>query len=653
MDTSFNSIIARGVLALIFYVAAVSITVAQTDELFDKTITMYPHNNSVFLEQRTVLTIDVENDSLKTFTEVFEDVIHLKDQSEYYGSKKVHGSMFAEVTSLEAKTLVWEKNKYKLVKVSNFKKNSNSSGSVFYDDSYFYSFDLPSVAPHNRTQIQYKQIFRDPRMLPVHFFQNYLPVIKSSFVIKAPIGVELNYKILNAADNPVTFKKTTKGKYIYYEWLAENAEPIKIEEKGPSIHYYCPQLVYSIRSFKGQDDKIHEVLPDLHALHAWYQTFTKHLNKNNSSKLQEVVNAIKSKSASDLELVKNIFYWAQNNIEYIAFEDGMQGFVPREATFTFEKRYGDCKDMANLIVVMLELAGKRAYHTWIGSRDLPYKYSEFSTPIVDNHMIATYISDSGEYYYLDATSDYTQFGFPSSMIQGKEALIAIDADKFEIKTIPVIERERNITTDSMKLTLVNNDIVGTGKSRLVGFHKAFSGPELDRSEDSDIKKYVTKLIGKGSNKFYLDDFKLYDILNQDKATRVDYDFRISDYFQKIDDEIYINLNLSKDYFNHFVNRDTRKTAIEMDYQYIRDEVIELKIPEGYKIQYQPADFQFNGAFLGANLKYVNHGDGRVTLHKQFFMNSIMVDPKNFENWNEDVKNLSECYKESVILKKKL
>ncbi len=78
----------------------------------------------------------------------------------------------------------------------------------------------------------------------------------------------------------------------------------------------------------------------------------------------------------------------------------MRGLIPHPASYVCEKRYGDCKDMANLIVSMLHMAGvNNAYHTWIGTRDLPFKYTEFPTPIVDNHMIATYVTQKWRLHF--------------------------------------------------------------------------------------------------------------------------------------------------------------------------------------------------------------------------------------------------------------
>src|SRR5690606_7430592 len=100
------------------------------------------------------------------------------------------------------------------------------------------------------------------------------------------------------------------------------------------------------------------------------------LNKQNSDELVEIVKKIQAQSRDKRELVRNIFYWVQSNVRYIAFEQGMRGLIPHSGTYVCEKRYGDCKDMANLIVDMLATAGVEAHHTWIGTRGLAYRYTE-------------------------------------------------------------------------------------------------------------------------------------------------------------------------------------------------------------------------------------------------------------------------------------
>jgi transglutaminase-like putative cysteine protease len=635
-----------------FFIAAGFILPAQAQDagLWQTLKDRYPEDPAVFIDRSEVLNLSVEGDSLRVYTDVSEDLMHLKEQTDVYSARKVYGSHFSQVADLKAKTLVWEKNRYKEIDVSDFKKNSDRDRGIFYDDSYYYAFDFPSVASRNRTQLSYREVQKDPRFISGFVFVSYLPQAKTSYTINTTRDVELVYQVLNDPDKKIKFRKTEKGKNVVYEWTAENLPALKNEDEAPSIRYYAPHVVCYVKSYKAGGKQM-KVLSNTNDLYAWYYGFVKDLNQQTTPELISIVEELKGKSKTETELVKNVFYWVQDQIQYIAFEQGMRGLIPHSGTYTCEKRYGDCKDMANLIVNMLQMAGVNAYHTWIGTRDLPYRYTEVPTPLVDNHMIATYISDKGEYYYLDATSDYTPFGYPSSMIQGKEALISKGPSSFEIREVPVLPKEKNYMTDSMKVVLKGNAIVGSGVSTLVGYPKVFGGYELDRAEEADVKKYVTRLLGKGSNKFFLDEYNVAHLNERDAPTTLEYNFRILDYFQQIDDEIYLNLNLNKDYYNTFINTDIRKAPKESDYRYVKYETVELTIPDGYAVEYLPETARLDGPVLGYEISYAVKGD-KVIYSKKFFLDYLLLQPQQFSDWNEAVRKVSDAYKESIILKKK-
>lgn len=622
----------------------------QDADLWQDLKKQYPEEPAVFIDRSEVLNIFVEGDSLRIFSDISEDLMHLKEQTDLYSGRKVHGSHFSQVADIKAKTLVWDRNRYKEIGVSDFKKNSDRDRGIFYDDSYYYSFDFPSVASRNRTQLTYREIQKDPRFLSGFMFVSYLPQAQTRYTIRTTRDVELMHQVVNDPEKKVKFRKSEKGKNVVYEWTATNVPSVRNEADAPSIQYFAPHLICYIKSYQAGGRTIN-VLSGIKDLYTWYYGFVKDLNRETSPQLSTIVSSLKQSSKDELDLVRNVFYWVQDNIQYIAFEQGMRGLIPHHGSYTCEKRYGDCKDMANLMVDMLRIAGVKAYHTWIGTRDLPYKYSEVPTPLVDNHMITTYIAADGTYYFLDATSDYTPFGYPSSMIQGKEALISKGPSSFEIKQVPVMEKERNYSNDSVALVLDNNAISGTGVTTLSGYPKVFGGYELDRAEADDVKKYVTKLVGKGSNKFFLDGYEVSHLSERDKPTRIGYSFRILDYFQKIDDEIYINLNLNKDYYNTYINTEIRKVPWETEFRYLKAETISLQIPDGYEIEYLPGIARHDSALLGYDVRYEVKGN-KVLYTKKIYLNFLMLNTTEFDTWNESVKKLSEVYKESIILKKK-
>ncbi|HET9487884.1 MAG TPA: hypothetical protein VFO54_10630, partial [Chryseosolibacter sp.] len=169
---------------LCFASACLTAAYGQGTDLWQDLKERYPEEPAVFIDRSEVLNIFLEGDSLKVFSDVAEEIMHLKEQTDAYSGRKVHGSHFSQVADLKAKTLVWDKNRYRPVDVSDFKKNSDRDRGIFYDDSYYYTFDFPSVASRNRTQLAYREIQKDPRFLSGFVFVSYLPQAKTSYTVK-------------------------------------------------------------------------------------------------------------------------------------------------------------------------------------------------------------------------------------------------------------------------------------------------------------------------------------------------------------------------------------------------------------------------------------------------------------------------------------
>src|SRR5271154_3261008 len=147
----------------------------QTSSLFQKMKATYPDDMSVFVERSKYVTLLVKDDSLHTSASVSETVLFLKDQTNQSTDWRVYGSYFQEVENLQAKALIWENNRYKELKMTNFTKKQEDDNSVFYDDSYFYSLIFPAATAGNQASWSYTEKYKDPKFLPTFYFSGYLP----------------------------------------------------------------------------------------------------------------------------------------------------------------------------------------------------------------------------------------------------------------------------------------------------------------------------------------------------------------------------------------------------------------------------------------------------------------------------------------------
>ena len=561
----------------------------------------------MYLEYRQDLTISLKGDSVQVLARHHYDMLHLDAQSAMYANDKVYSSHFSRLQKLEAQTMVPVGNGYKAVRVTSFKEKFEMQPGVFFDDTRSTTFSFPAVAPGARTVSDYTVRLPDARFLMPFYVGSYVPTRHAELTITAPKSVKISYKIFHAEQTPIAFTTQEKGGSVVYRWTADNLPSPPREDEGPESAYYLPHIVYYIEEAPTAAGP-RKVLGGVNDLYAMYAGFTANLDQQENPALRHIVDSLVVGAKTEEDRVKRVYYWVQDNIRYVAFENGMSGFVPREAGLVCGKRYGDCKDMANLTREMLRMAGVKAYLTWIGTRDLPYRYSELATPGVDNHMIATYEARPGQYVFLDATSKYTPYGMPSSMIQGKEALLALDATHCKIVNVPVMDKARSQSVDVSRLVLDGSGLVGQGQLALAGYPKIFQSYHLDGLDKEEEAKYVKSLLERGNNKFFVDTYAVTNLDAREQPLTIDYAYRLQDYVQRLDDEIYVNLSLAQPYAHARIDAAKRRLPRYNEYAHTDRTRTEFEIPAGYDVAYLPASV--GGAGPGAGLPHPLRAPGQ-------------------------------------------
>jgi len=264
----------------------------------------------------------------------------------------------------------------------------------------------------------------------------------------------------------------------------------------------------------------------------------------------------------------------------------------------------------------------------------------------DNHMIVTYKSNQ-QYYYLDPTAKYLTMYYPSSFVQGKEAFMAIDSDHYEIATIPVICPELNKSTDSVHFTIDKNNLTGNGKIFYTGYKKY----ETQNLFDSDDKTYLdTKIeakLQKGNNSFVLNNYQLETKERYTNQIELGYHFIISNYYQAIDNEIYLNLNLNKSICKNKIGP-KRELPYEFNNQQESNLIFYFSIPDNYKVSYLPEDMHFDNR-LGSFTTHYTVNKNEIVYTHTFQIKTLLIYPDEFSEWNEFIKALDKSYKESILL----
>ncbi|TBW26795.1 transglutaminase domain-containing protein [Gramella sp. KN1008] len=610
----------------------------------------YKDANKVVLNREVTIHISIKNDGLDIFQDNIEETLYMTDGANMAAREDLNFSYFIELKDIEAFTTIFDGNRPKNYEVDNYIQKDNLDNS-FYDDSKSVIFHYPNLKKGAKTYLKYSEKIKNPRFLGAFFLGDFFPIVNSKFNIIADKEIDLNFKEFNTEGLDIKFSKEEKWGNYHYTWKIIDVERFKIEDQSSNFRNVVPHILPIITSYKSKtaDKKIH-LSGKVDHLYQWYHSLVKDLNKEEpSEELKKLVEKLTLGKKNELEKVRAIYYWAQENIKYIAYEYALGGFVPREANLVFDRKYGDCKDNSSILKEMLEIAGIDGRLTWIGTRSIPYSYDDVPTPVVDNHMILSYRAQDGKLYFLDATGRFNPLEYPSSFIQGKEALIENGIDGYILEKVPVVPASQNVITDISDLEISGDDIKGKSSATITGYGKMdYTFYSEDLQTDSKIKDFYNHMFLKGSNKFLIDSITETNRDDYDKPLKVDYSFSISDYVKNFGEEIYLNLNLNKEITSFKITKE-RKADVEYEYTKTYDITNNLKIPAGYEVEYLPENIQISNDFFFANITYA-YQDEQIVYRFKCVLDFILLTPEEQLQLNELLEDVEEAFKEVVILK---
>lgn len=630
----------------VFFIVFSSICSAQVS--FQELKKEFPDHNEVITKDYQSYEFYFDKNKLKIIQNTeFESVI-LSENGIHDNKESFTYSDLVKLISYDAYTIFNVNGKEKKNKVTQTVEKQSNGNNIFFDDVRERNLIFTNLEPGAKKSYSYKREFLDPYLLHKFIFGSGYPIKNSTFELIMDKNINVGYKIFNDPNNLISFTKSEKKGKTIYTWTQKNIMPKKIEPNGQGALHFIPHIDVYIKDYTVNNEKI-EVLDDINRLHNYYKGFIEKRSNEVFPELKEVVNEITKDINSEEEKVKTIFYWIKNNIKYIAFENGYEGFIPREANLVFDRKFGDCKDMSNLMVTMANYAGiKNVFLCWIGTRDIPYGYSELPTPAVDNHMIAAY-KKNDEFIFLDATDRESRYGIPTAFIQGKEALVN-NSNGYEIVKVPIIKAEQNQVNDNIKLKIENGLLKGKGQIEFNGLNRTYSMEYLGDNTGKKRFEIIKGLVLKGNNKFKLLNFSEENVTYRDLPYNINYEFELDNYLINIENEIYINLFLNKIFNSNPIEID-RVTNYDFEIVSIFNLNYELEIPENYVLKSFPKNDLIDNELMKISVDF-KQTKNSIQLNYKIQLKKNVIESKDFDLWHKSIEQLKSNYNESIILSKK-
>ncbi len=312
---------------------------------------------------------------------------------------------------------------------------------LMYDDAHGVSFSMPGI--EDECVIDYTfQMTTHPLFLPGQFttywgFSGFEPVGISRLTLKLPADKPLKFKMYNDKIEPV-ITTSADGRSKTYIWEKKNMAPLEYEPGMPKADDV--KMWMEASSLSGWQD-----------VATWFWGLQQPQAKP-SDTIRATVKSLVTDKMTDEDKTRAIYDWVANKTRYVGLEFGISAYKPHAASEVHDKQYGDCKDKANLLITMLDLAGIKAHPVLLHAGERRMVGDGLPTLNAFNHCIAVADVNHKE-VWLDATAETCAYGDIPDGDRGVQAFV-VRGGKGQFETIPRYNPDDNSLDLKTKINML-------------------------------------------------------------------------------------------------------------------------------------------------------------------------------------------------------
>ena len=521
---------------------------------------------------------------------------------------------------------------------------SLTDDAIFFDDNYGQVYGFQAQEAGQRCRFSYNYEYTDAKYLTRVFFHQGIPIRQSSISFKVPSWLELDIIEKNFGNYKIKREVKKDKNFTSYTYTADNLTGIKQEPSSLARPYYLPHLVITVRGYTVNQKK-YDGFRSLDDMYAWYNFLYKKA-ENKPEEIKGIVNQLLQGKSNDIDKIKTLYYWVQDNIRYIAFEEGYSGFVPQTVQEVYKNKYGDCKGMANLLTEMLKIAGYDAHFAWIGTREIPYDRKEIQSLCVDNHAISV-LYHQGKTYFLDGTEKYVQLGKNAYRIQGKNVLVQ-HGDTYKVEDVPPAVMEENQMQTRANLVLKGNKITGRVTMTFDGEAKSFFHYIYNNIPSAKRKDFINNLLKLNGNNTEASNVKTSDFKNRDIPIVLEGDIEISNQVTQVENLAYTSIDFFPGTIVDFIPDEERQNPIDIDHVFVASDEVTLELPAKAKPQTLPPAFQseFNKNSMEASYAVNNN---KIVLKKKMQLSAPVIQNNEFGAWKSFLNKIKEFNRNNITI----
>ncbi len=499
------------------------------------------------------------------------------------------------ISDLQAYILDNTGKKVKSLKKADIVVRSDNSGGSFYTDTYVKEFSLRNnTYPYTLIysyQEESEQFLILERWSPA--IDTRVPTWKAKLSITTP----KNYKIYFRSNKIEKPKIDSIGDQVYYQWEASYTDQVLPETFSPSLLQFMPYVFVVPEHFRYETEGLQN---------SWasYGNWNLSLQKKpDDLPLSELnyIHALTDSIHGTTEKIRALYHYLQNNTRYINVSIKTGGMKPYPAAYVAEKKYGDCKALANYFQVCLSSIGIKSCYTTINA-DQVIEPIDTTFPSQQFNHVIIFIPLIQDTLWVDCTSDLA-FGYLGTFTQNRPALVLSYNNSKLINTPALtfddVMQTRTITAFVNRDNSLQCEFSGTYRGYT---YEMLSGLSSEFSE-TERKKILSRYIIETG--FQLEKYTVVSPGRDIPEIQLQYSATSSQHIK-----VYGNESLLKVIpFESSTIEDPkkRKIPIQLNFPINSVDTINYKIPAYYSISALPENITINSTYGTYQVEFLQSG----------------------------------------------
>lgn len=517
---------------------------------------------------------------------------------------------------------------------------------IFFSGSKVCYIELPFTKKETSAQVLITNVYRDIRYLNKLILSEpyYIETLTIKINIPDFISVDILEQNFPDSQRKEVVRNDKEGVTTHIYTLEGQAAIISEDNSINYLQTY-PHLLLIPRKAQIAGSQI-DYFDTMDHLYKWYC--------EPLSFMQDDMVFIKSKAdeltkgcTSDEDKIRSLCAWIQRSIRYIAFTNGIAAFKPDDAQEVFQKRYGDCKGMSNLLKALFVSLGFDARLAWVETNDNKTGLNDNIPLPFANHMICV-LFWNGQTYYIDPTVKYFSLGETPEWIQGQKVMIE-DGDKYILSYIPDYSPETNTDSLFISYRLDKGKLEGDGLWTLKGDSKYRFLHALNSITQQEHTNWLNIILQAGERRDSVTNIEMQNSEHILPEFSISYKEKRTSVIHSFGDAIYLNLDVKKDYQHLLIDTLNRKTDYRFPFREHIVRVAEVAIPEDYSLTWLPEDMELKREQYCFRISYKQEGQ-KIIYRKEITVHNPVIKKEDFTNWNADIKQLSSQYTKQITLK---